>query len=212
MTKWAQNQRFPAWCLALVVASACGYHLAGTEVRLPADIQSVAVGKIDNASAEHGWEKVLSFALEREVALRGQLRWEPDPSRSDAVVSGRVRSVSVRPVAFNSRDQAVQYELSAVVDLTLSRRDNGEVLWRTEGLRVVGEYATSANVVVTSAAAFQLQPLDAANLRDPQWNPQSAADREAVNVQLAEGEKRQLLERLAQQLARDAYNAMIEDF
>lgn len=208
----AASRCLPALCLAIVFVSNCGYHLAGTEVRLPPDIHSVSVGKIDNLSAEHGWEKLLAFALEREVALRRQFRWEPDPARGDAVITGKVRSVSVRPVAFNSRDQAVQYELSAVVDLRLSRRDGGELLWRSDGLRVAGEYATSANVIVTSAAAFQLQPLEAANLRDPQWNPQSAVDREAINVQLAEGEKRQLLERLAQQLARDAYNAMIEDF
>ncbi len=212
MSSWATRQRLRALALASLWANACGYHLAGTQVQLPADIRSVAVGEIENATAEHGWEKMLSFAFEREITWRRQLRWEPDPLRGDAVISGRVRSVSVKPVAFNSRDQAVQYQVSAVVDLTLSRRDNGDVLWQSEGLRVVGEYVTNANVIVTSAAAFQLQPLDAANLRDPQWNPQSAVDREAIHVQLAEGEKRQLLERLAQQLARDAYNAMIEDF
>lgn len=195
------------WC-----ASGCGYHLAGSQVHLPPDVRSVAVGEIENRSTEPGWEKVLAFALEREVLVRQQLRWEPDSERGDAVITGKIRSVVVRPVAFNSRDQAVQYELAAVVDLSLSRRTNGEVLWRAVGLRVASEYATSANVVVTSSAAFQLQPLDAANLRDPQWNPRTPVDREAINVQLGESEKRSLLERLAAELARDAYNAIVEDF
>ncbi|MCX8071850.1 MAG: LPS assembly lipoprotein LptE [Candidatus Binatia bacterium] len=206
------NLRRTLLAFALGLSGACGYQLAGTALRLPPDIRSISVATVDNATTEHGWEKILVFALEREIAQRQQLRWEPDPSQADALITGKVRSISVRPVAFNSRDQAMQYELAVVVDLKLSRRADGTVLWHTESLRVVGEYATSANVIVTSAAAFQLQPLDAKNLRDPQWNPQSAVDREAINVQLAESEKRQLLERLARQVARDAYNAMVEDF
>lgn len=195
------------WC-----ALGCGYHLAGTQMHLPADVRSVSVGHIENLSSEHGWEKLLAFALEREVITRRQLVWEPDPTRGDAVISGTVRSVSLRPVAFNARDQAVQYELVVIVDLKLTRSADGTILWRADGMRVTGEYATSPSVVVTSSAAFQLQPLDAKNLRDPQWNPLSAADAQAINIQLAEGEKRLLLQRLAQELARDAYNGIVEDF
>ncbi|GIW44619.1 MAG: hypothetical protein KatS3mg077_1901 [Candidatus Binatia bacterium] len=212
MTRSTAYARSSGILIVAVLLGSCGYHLAGTVIHLPADVRKISVGKIENASAEHGWEQVLAFALEREIALRRQLLWVTDPAESDAVITGKVRSLSWRPVAFNSRDQAVQYEVAVVVDLALQRRSDGKVLWRGDGLRVVGEYATSPNVVVTSAAAFQLQPLDAKNLRDPQWNPQAAADREAVNVQLAESERRILLQRLAQDLARDAYNAMVEDF
>lgn len=212
MTPGTRHARLAAVLVGAMFWGSCGYHLAGTAIHLPADVRKIAIGKIENATTEHGWEQVLAFALEREIALRRQLLWETDPARSDAVITGRVRSLSWRPVAFNSRDQAVQYEVAVVVDLALQRRSDGQVLWRGDGLRVVGEYATSPNVVVTSAAAFQLQPLDARNLRDPQWNPQAAVDREAINVQLAESERRILLQRLAQELARDAYNAMVEDF
>lgn len=197
------------WAWLLV---GCGYHFEGTQLGLPPEVRSISVGQIDNRSHEYGLEKLLAFALEREILARGQIRWEPRPEAGDAVLSGTIRQVTVRPVAFNSRDQAMQYEVVLSVDLALKRTGDGQVLWQTKGFRVEGEYASSPGVVVSSSARFQEQTLDAANLRDPEWSPQAAADRQAINLQLAESLKKQMLRALAQEAARDLYAQLVENF
>jgi len=186
-------------CLLL---TGCGYHFAGEKVGLPEDVHSVSVGTIKNRSREFGLEKSLAFALEREVHIRRHFRMEEDPAGGDAVLSGTIREVSVRPVAFDSNDQAVQFEVVVVLDLTLARHSDGHVLWHVHGLRETDEYSASAQVVVTSSSQFQQGTLDAANVNNAQLS----------NIQLAETERRRALVRLLTQAARDVYNQMVEDF
>jgi hypothetical protein len=195
-----------------LILSGCGYHLAGSQVGLPADITSISIGSIENRSREYGLEKSLAFALEREVMIRRQLRLATDPGAGAAVLSGRIRNVQVRPVAFNNNDQAIAYEMTLLLDLRLTRQTDGALLWNGIGWREDSEFATSAAVIVTSSSQFQQQTLDAANLVDPQLSPQAALNPQSVGIQLGETERQQALARLLQQAARDIYNAMIENF
>src|SRR6266446_2337818 len=107
----------------------CGYHQAGETSSLPDDVRSISVGTIHNRSREHGLEKTLAFALEREIHERGRFRMDEDPGGGDAVLSGAIRDVTVRPVAFDANDLALQYEMALTVDLTLTRQRDGRVLW-----------------------------------------------------------------------------------
>ena len=189
--------------LVLLLAPAgCGYHLAGEHMGLPTDVHSVSVGTIVNHSREHGLEKTLAFALEREIHERGQLRMEQDPGGGDAVLSGAIHDVVVRPVAYDAADQAVQYEIVLTLDLALTRQSDGHVLWRVHRLRESDEYSASASVVVTSSSQFQQGSLDAANIQSPQLS----------SIQLAETERRRAITRLLRQAVRDVYNQMVEDF
>jgi hypothetical protein len=186
-------------CLLVV---GCGYHFAGEHVALPEDVHSLSVGHIDNLSREPGLEKTLAFALEREVYIRRHFHMEEDPAGGDAVLSGTIRSVHVQPVAFDSNDQAVQFQIVVVIDLALSRHSDGHVLWQVNGLSETGEYSASAPVVVTSASQFQQGTLDATNVQSPQLS----------NIQLAENQRQQAFKRLLGQAARDVYNQMVEAF
>src|SRR5262249_43551971 len=156
---------------------------------LPDDIHSLSVGSIQNRSREHGLEKTLAFALEREIHERGRFRMEEDPGGGDAVISGTIREVAIRPVAFDANDLAVQYEMALTVDLTLTRQRDGRVLWHVKGLRESDEYSANSRVVVTSSSQFQQETLDAPNVQDPQLS----------NIQLAETERRQAMTRLLRQ-------------
>lgn len=195
--------RAPLSILPLLAALAgCGYHLAGAELSLPSDVRSVRVGAITNHSPEHGLEKTLQFAIEREIHERGQLRMVDDPGGGDAVLHGAIRDVSVQPVAFDANDQAVQYEISIVLDLTLTRQRDGRVLWHVRRLQERDEYSANARVVVTSSSQFQQGTLDAANVQNPQLS----------NIQLTETDRRDAIARLLSQAARDAYDQMVEGF
>ena len=192
------------WVLALLglALAGCGYHLAGESMGLPEDVHSISVGTLTNKSREHGLEKTLAFAIEREIHERGHFRMEEDPAGGDAVISGTIRDVHVRPVGFDQNDQAVQYEIAMTVDLYLTRQSDGKVLWEVRGLRETDEYSTNSTVVVTSSSQFQQGTLDASNVGNTQL----------TNIQLAETERRHAISRLLSQAVRDVYNQMVENF
>ena len=160
--------------LSLLVAG-CGYHFAGEHISLPEDVHSVSVGNIENRSREQGLEKSLAFALEREVYVRRHFHMEEDAAGGDVVLSGTIRSVRVTPVAFNANDQAVQFSIAVVLDVTLTRQSDGHVLWQVRGLRETDEYSASPPIVITSSSQFQQGTLDATNVQNPQLS----------NIQLA---------------------------
>lgn len=191
-----------ATLLLLVVLTGCGYHLAGEQRGLPADIHSLSVGNVVNHSREYGFEKTLAFAFEREIHERGQFQMVEDPSGGDAVLTGVIRDIRVQPVAFDANDQAIQYQLTLILDFTLTRHSDGQVLWHVREMRELDEYSVSANVVVTSSSTFQRGTLNASDVQNPQF----------THIQLGETERRRALTRLLNQAVRDAYNQMVENF
>ena len=192
-------------CAGILLAaflSGCGYSFAGQHPMLPDDVRSLSIGTLHNKSHEHGLEKTLTFALQREIRERSQFRLSADPAGGDAVLSGTIRDLRVRPVAFDANDQAVQYEIALTLDLTLTRQTDGRVLWRVHNLRELDEYSTSSSVVVTTSSEFQQGTLDAPTLANPQLS----------RIQLSETERRHAITRLLSQAVRDVYNQMVEEF
>jgi hypothetical protein len=190
--------------------SACGYHFHGTQPALPSDIRTIGVGSIDNRSREHGLEKQLAFAFEREVFVRRHYRLAASPGGADALLTGTIREVSRQPVAFDEDDQAVQYEVRMRFDFTLTRQRDGKDLWSVRDLREFDEYTSNPEVVLTSSADFQRGNLDIKNLRrmDDEIPDQS----QISTIQLAEYERQRALDRLLQRTVRDVYDRMIEGF
>ncbi|MEA2626511.1 MAG: hypothetical protein QOD06_2556 [Candidatus Binatota bacterium] len=193
--------RSVGFALAAVLAtgSGCGYHFAGMESRLPAEVRTVALGPIANDTREVGLEKILIEALEDEITGRGRLDVVP-AGRGDAVLSGKIRSYDTRPVSFTRRDEALQYQLSVIVDLELRKRDDGKVLWKTRGLREIEDYSAVPGVVVTQSSQFQQQTLNARDLGG------------FTDIQLSEGQRREANERMVEDMSREIYNQMMEDF
>jgi hypothetical protein len=186
--------------LALALCG-CGYHLTGYQIGLPADVHSLSVGALTNRSREPGLDKSLAFAFEREIRERGQFRLIQDAG-GDAVLTGTIRDLRVRPLAFDANDQGVQYEIAMILDLVLTRPNDGHVLWQVRNFREIDEYSTANRVVVTSSSQFQQGTLDAKDVRNPQFN----------FIQLSETERRRAIDRLLSQAVRDVYNQMVEDF
>lgn len=201
----------PGWLpLVLLLLSGCGYHLIGAEPQLPEDIRSLAVGDIANHTREHGLEKTLEFAFEREIHIRQQYRLEQNSARADAILTGLIRRLDRRPVAFDESDQAVIYELTLSVDLTLTRRDDGKTIWRVRNLKKLDEYASNPRMVVTSSSEFQQGTLNPSDLPK---NNDSIPDHEQISlIQLADSERQRAVNRLVATAVHDAYESMIEGF
>ncbi len=186
--------------IALLGIDGCGYRL-GSGVRVfPSDVATIAIEAGENATMEAGFEKELALALEREFRRRGPLRVTNDPESGDIIVRCSVRSLDERPIAFNRNDEAVEYRATVMVDITMSRRGSGEVLWQAKGLSLAADYSSVASSVVTTSADFRARPLGASDVFA------------MTDIQLAESERRRALDRLSGRLAREIYSQLMEDF
>ena len=188
-----------AIAVSLPVLGGCGYHFVGTGSRLPPEIRTISLGPIRNNTREVRIEKQLLESLEDEVASHGRLEVVP-AGQGDCVLTGMVRDYVSRPVAFSALDEALQYQASVSVDLELRRRDNGKLLWRAIGQRQTQDYSAVPGVVVTSSSQFQQSTLNAKDVG------------QFTDIQLSESQRRQANESLLENLARDIYNQMMEDF
>jgi hypothetical protein len=185
---------------AAMLAAGCGYQVGTAGRALDPQLRSIGVATFANETREIGVEKRLALAIEREFSIRGPLTVTNDPTAADLLLSGTVRQAEDRPVAFNREDEVLLYQTSLVLELELRRRDTGEVLWRTRGLRATGDYETVAAVIVTTSSEFRSSTLNAEDLGA------------FTDVQLAESRRRQALERMLGVLARDVYVQIMEDF
>ncbi len=187
-------------CLAGLLLSGCGYALTGTQLRVPGDIHSVAVGEFRDESRQEGLAKTLAFAVEREFYEHGVLAIRDHPTDSDGVISGTIREFKTRPVAFNADDEALEYEAKLTLDVVLTRQSDGAVLWKGRRMQAIEDYAVTRQTVVPSSSQFQQGTLDFANLAD------------LTNIQLAETEKQRAIQRMVRSIARDVHDRILDDF
>ncbi len=189
---------------AIVVAAAvalagCGYHFAGGSRTFDAGVHTIGVRTFANETREIGVEKRLAMAIEREFVIRGPLRVSK-AEEGDLQLTGTVRAAEDRPVAFNRDDEVLIYQTVLALDLELRRRDTGTLVWQVKGMRVADDYESVASVVVTTSSDFRSSPLNSEDLGG------------FTDVQLAESRRRQALERIVANLARDVYDQIMEDF
>jgi hypothetical protein len=178
----------------------CGYRLAGTTNDVPGEIRSLSVGDFENRSREFGLDRRLRFALEREFYRRGLLRVVENPDAGEAVLTGTIRAFTTHPVAFDARDEALEYEAELTLDAQLKRRSDGTVLWKVSGMTAIEDYVVAQSVVVPSSSQFQRGTLDLEDLD------------ELTDIQLAETEKRLAIDRLVGSLVVDLHDRLLDDF
>jgi Lipopolysaccharide-assembly len=186
--------------VALGVLTGCGYHFAGTGRSFAPDIRTIGIETFVNETREHGVEKRLALAIEREFTIRGPLRVASVPAEGDLVLSGRVHTAMDRPVAFNREDEVLIYETTVILDLELRRRATGELVWQVQNMRGVEDYESVPSVVVTTSSDFRSSTLNAEDLGG------------LTDIQLAESRRRRSLDRIVANLAADVYNQIMEDF
>lgn len=195
----ALGARAVALLCVVAVGSGCGYHIGAATRTFGADVHTIGVETLDNDTREIGVEKRLGMAIEREFVMRGPFKIAK-ATESDLVLSGTVTLAQDRPVAFNKDDEVLIYQTQLALDLELRRRDNGKVVWRTHGMRVVDDYESVASVVVTTSSDFRKSTLNPADLGG------------FTDIQLAETRRRETLERMIGTLAHDVYDQIMEDF
>jgi hypothetical protein len=185
--------------LALVVMG-CGYQFSGNSGELLKSVQSIWFSPFVNTTQDVGIDQEITSALRSEFRQKGGVRVADRLEDADAILSGVVRSLDTRVVSVNSNDEVLKYAVALVVDLSLRRRSPDELLWRTQGIRLVEVYSGSRGAVVTTSSKFQRGTLNASDV--PQF----------IDIQLTETLGNKARGELVEDMARQLYRMINEVF
>jgi hypothetical protein len=184
----------------LLLLTGCGYHFPGGATSLPGGGTKIHVRAFANATQEPGLVSGLQRAFETEVARRGNFEIVAGGA-ADVILTGTIRQVDIRPVGFSQSDEALQYETVVTIAARLQNVRTQRIVWRIDHLSQNDSYGAAAQTVVTQSSQFQEQSsLSESNLE------------QLSDVQVSESQRDGALGRVYENLARELYNAMVEDF
>lgn len=133
-----------AFLLAVVFASACGYHVAGRSDRLPPDVKTIAVPTFSNQTKRFRIEQQLTAAVVHELIERTRFKVLSEPDGADAVVEGTVKNVSTGVIAFNlTTGAATALQVVVTADVRLVDQHTHKVLFSNPKYVFRDEYEIS---------------------------------------------------------------------
>ncbi len=175
-------KRFMSSVLLLGVSASlcgCGYHLAGHSNALPKSIHVIAVPALENKTTTYRIEQKLTAATIHEFLAKTTYHVVSDPNAGDAVLRGKVVSLEVTPLLFQtlpgtpatpttpataSSAQATAMLVTIKCEVTLTERATEKVLYHSENFLFRNEYQLAAipppssgstsNVSQASVASF----------------------------------------------------------
>ncbi len=132
--------------LVAVVATGCGYRVAGRADLLPKNIKTIAIPAFSNATTRYRLSERLPAALTREFISRTRYDVVADPNQADAVLTGSVLRYSAYPVLYDqATGRASGVQVYVGLDLTLRDRATGAVLFTRSNWEVRERYEISVD-------------------------------------------------------------------
>jgi len=122
----------------LVNASGCGYHTAGHFSTLPKDIHVIAVPAMENKTSTYRIEQRLTTATIHEFLAKTNYKVVPDANGGDAVLMGKVLTIEVVPLLFqtptgaNAAAQATAMLITMKCEVTFTERATDKVLYHND--------------------------------------------------------------------------------
>jgi outer membrane lipopolysaccharide assembly protein LptE/RlpB len=136
---------FVALLAALTVAG-CGYHVAGTESKFPADWKTVEIPAFTNKTARYRIEQRLTEAVIREFLSRTKYR-VVSTGPADAVLHGEVLSIETVPLLFDATTGQVTAMLVTVhAKATLTDAHTDKVVYENKDMVFREEYQISSDI------------------------------------------------------------------
>lgn len=142
------------WLLPLVVmASSCGYALAGRGSFLPDYIKVIGVPQFENKSNVFNLDQKITEQVRQELQGRGRYRVLPE-ANGDAIITGAIASVSLTPTGFNASQQATRYAVIVTASVQFRDTHTNKILWENPSLQFREEYPVSSSTTTTDTNAF----------------------------------------------------------
>jgi hypothetical protein len=166
------------WCscaAASVGLASCGYHVAGHGPdAVPKTIHVIAVPALENKTTQFKIEQKLTAATIHEFLAKTRYKVVSDPDGGDAVLAGKVLSVEIVPLLFQSSSstntanpntttsvaQATAMIVTMRCEVTFTERDSGKVLYHTDNFVFRNEYQLATTCAPNSGATPQTCPTD----------------------------------------------------
>jgi outer membrane lipopolysaccharide assembly protein LptE/RlpB len=134
-------------CLALQISAGCGYHVAGHNNALPAEIRVIAVPAMENATTSYRIEQRFTSATVHEFLAKTQLRIVSNPANGDATLHGKILSVEAVPLLFDTTSgRATTMLVTVKCDLSLTQNATEKVLYHTDNFVFRNQYEISTDV------------------------------------------------------------------
>ena len=137
-------------CAALGIGLlGCGYRLVGNDVQAPGNIESIAVGVVENKTTLVGIETIFTNQLLNQFIRTQRLAVKP-PAEADAVLSGTITSIETSAIAHLDPEKTLETRVTVGLSLTLKQRESGKILWENRSLSYYQDYTDRALPLATS--------------------------------------------------------------
>jgi Lipopolysaccharide-assembly len=139
-----------------LVATSCGYTLAGRGGTLPEHIRIIGIPQFINRSPFPEIDRILTERVGEEFRGRGRYRVLPDTNGVDAVLTGTVLNAVPMPTSFTAGSrQASSYAMVVTLSVEFKDVKNDKVIWSNPSLTVREEYEVPTGAGTDPAAFFR---------------------------------------------------------
>ena len=133
-------------CLFTVTLFAsCGYRFEGGGY-IKDDVMRIAVHVLENKSSETGAGIIFTNTLIREITEKTDTK-VVDESSATAVLGGTITAITFSAVARSSSETVIDRRISSIVDMKLTRKDDGEVIWSVKRFATYEDYTVSKDKI-----------------------------------------------------------------
>jgi len=143
------------------VLCGCGYHIAGHSNALPKSIHVIAVPAFESKTTTYRIEQMLTGATIHEFLAKTPYHVVSDPNAGDAVLRGKVVTMEVTPLVFQTTTTATTSVAQATVmlvtmkcEVTLTDRATDKVLYHTDNFVFRNEYELATTLSPANVEAF----------------------------------------------------------
>ncbi len=137
-----------------LMASACGYSLAGRGSFLPAYIKTIGVPTFANRTTVFNVETLLTQKVRAEFIGRGKYTVLPQESGVDALLVGEVSNISITPSSFTPNQLASRYVITMTARIELRDQRQNSVLWENPNLIFRQDYDATGGRSNLDPSAF----------------------------------------------------------
>ena len=136
------------WIIIALAMVGCGYHFAGTGGEAPGEIKSIAIGVLQNNTAEIGLENVFTNAIINQFVQWKKLPIKPR-KEADAVLVGSITGINIQEVSHVDSDKTLTSRVTITLELALKRVETDEILWK-RNYSYYDDYVETGNALDTA--------------------------------------------------------------
>ncbi len=131
--------------LVLTFFASCGYQFEGGGY-IKDNVMHIAVQVLENKSSETGAGITFTNALIQEIIQNTDTK-VVNESSATAVLEGTISAITFRTAARSSTESVIDRKVSSIVDLKLTNKEDGEVIWSVKSFVTYEVYAVSEDKV-----------------------------------------------------------------